>query len=65
MMSVLSLVALYLFVGCVFTFVLDCLLVQVDPEMKFDWKEMTACMFFWPVFAGITVVAFVQGLVGN
>lgn len=65
MMSVLSLLALYLLVGCVFTFVLDCLLVQVDPEMEFDWKEMTACMFFWPVIAGITVVAFVQGLVGN
>lgn len=65
MMSVLSPIALYLLVGCVFTFMLDCLVVRMDPEMEFDWKEMIACMSFWPVFIGVALVAFVQGVVGN
>lgn len=65
MMSILSLVALYFLVGCVFTFMLDSLMVRVDPEMEFDWKEKMACLSFWPVFVGITIVSFVQGLVGH
>lgn len=65
MMLVLSLAALYLFVGWIFTFLLDCLMVRLDPQMEFDWKEKTACTYFWPVFVYSTLVAFVQGIVEN
>ena len=65
MMSVLSLAALYLLVGWIFTFLLDCLMVRVDPQIEFDWKEKTACTSFWQVFVCFTLVAFVQGIVGN